>query len=97
MRQNQQPSALFAGQTLSHAQTRLSCEACGQVPLLWTVYALVSFREFRIMEEDHAARRCACVHACVYAACMRVCCMYVCVYVCIYVSMCIATMWAHPA
>ena len=30
-----------------------------QVPLLWTVYALVSFREFRIMSEDHAARRCA--------------------------------------
>ena len=34
-------------------------DAGWQVPLLWTVYALVSFREFRIMPDDHAARRCA--------------------------------------
>ena len=27
-----------------------------QVPLLWTVYALVSFREFHVMPPDHAAR-----------------------------------------
>lgn len=27
-----------------------------QVPLLWTVYALVSFREFHVMPADHAAR-----------------------------------------
>ena len=27
-----------------------------QVPLLFTIYALVSFREFQIMAPDHAAR-----------------------------------------
>ena len=27
-----------------------------QVPLLFTIYALVSFREFQVMPEDHAAR-----------------------------------------
>ena len=42
----------------SSATTRpVSAARHVQVPLVWTVYALVSFREFRIMEEDHAARR----------------------------------------